>query len=332
MNPGRILVTGATGFLGRHLVPQLLANGRHLTLAVRNAGAAPAGWRDDERIGIVTTGPIERSENLDEAFAGVSTVVHLAGLAHVGHTRDLEASMMSASAEATERLARAAVDHKVAAFIHMSSLAAVTQNASSATIDDTTCNPAPTPYGRSKQEAERHVQALASKGIFAVSLRPPLIVAADAKGNWGALQRLAITGLPLPFASVGNRRSLIGIDTVARAVAHLSTGRWSPDRSGNYCLADRESVSLSRIVTALRRGMGLPPRLFPFPPAALHALARWVGRQQMAAGLLDNLEVDASRFQRVFDFSEQKSLINSIAESGAQYRRLRSRATMESAR
>ena len=134
-------------------------------------------------------------------------------------------------------------------------------------------------------------------------------------------QRLAATGLPLPFASVRNRRSLIGIRTLVEALDRLCTGRWPPDKSGNYCLADAESLSLPAIVTELRRGMGLPPRLFPCPPGVLKVLAAAANRQQMAAGLLGDLRVDAGRFQATFDFTPTQDLAASIAQSGMCYRR-----------
>lgn len=177
---GCLLITGATGFVGRHLVPHLLSMGRYLTLAVRTAEACPKSWRDDPRIRIVATGPIERTINLDRAFAGASGVIHLAGLAHVRHTSPSVDPFVAANATATERLASAAARHGVGTFIHISSLAAITRNASFSVVDDTTSDIAPTPYGRSKLAAEKHVLALGRKGIFAVSLRPPLVVGADA--------------------------------------------------------------------------------------------------------------------------------------------------------
>lgn len=316
-----ILITGATGFVGRHLVPRLLQDGHSVVLAVRSVEACPMGWRDDNRIRIVVTGPIETASNLDVALAGVSTVVHLAGLAHVPRSQRSEDRFILANATATERLVAAASDKGVGTFIHMSSLAVVTPNASPTVVDDSSDEGAVTPYGRSKRIAERHVLELAKTGTLAVSLRPPLVVGADARGNWALLQRLAATGLPLPFAGVDNRRSRIGVETLAQAVAHLSAKRWPTEKSGNYCIADAEPMPLPQIVALLRQGMGLAPRLFPFPPGILFGLARLVGRGQMAAGLLGNLVVDASRFRQTFNFSQEKSLTDSIRDSGADYRR-----------
>lgn len=332
MNTGRILITGATGFIGRHLVPHLLSAGHRLTLAVRNADAYPALWRNHADIRVVATGPLETTPNLGDVLVGVDRVIHLAGLAHIRHSHSTQGPFESANAIATARLAEAAADCTVATFVHMSSLAAITDNSSSLIVDDETDEEPVTPYGKSKRIAEKHVEALAGRGIFAVSLRPPLVVGADARGNWRALQRLAMTGLPLPFANVANCRSLVDIDTLVQALAHLTTSRWTPSLSGNYCVADKERVSLPRIVTALRTGMEMPPRLLSFPPGLLRTVLHLTRRRQMAAGLLGDLVVDSCRFRRVFNFSSEKDLICAIVDSGRQYRRLSGHETMENSR
>lgn len=312
---GRILVTGATGFVGRHLVAHLLSRQRPLTLAVRAAGACPPAWREDARIRIVETGPLESAGNLAEALADASTVVHLAGLAHAPHLDD--DAFMAANARATERLAAAAAASGVRAFVVLSSLAAVTENEADAVVDDATDAPADTAYGRSKRLAEGHALALTANGAFVACLRPPLIVGADAPGNWAALRRLAATGLPLPFSSVRNRRSLVGVGLLVRALAHLCEHQWPAEKSGCYCLAETEPLSLPAIVSELRAGMGMPPRLFPFPPAIIRTAALLAGRGRLAAGLLGDLEVDSSRFRRTFGFDEASDLRAVIRESGS---------------
>jgi UDP-glucose 4-epimerase len=317
------VITGATGFVGRHLVAHLAAAGRPMVLAVRSAAACPPPWRADPRIRIAETGPLETASGLETLLAGADMVVHLAGLAHVNGAAATEAAFMAANAGATQALALAAARAGTPAFIHLGSLAAITENASPALVDDDTDGEPQTAYGRSKRAAEAHVRELAGRGVFAVSLRPPLIVGAEAKGNWRALQRLAATGLPLPFARVGNARSMVGIATLTQAIAHLCARDWPGEASGDYCIADREALSLPEIVTALRRGMGLPPRLFPLPPALLSGTARLLGRERQAAGLLGTLRVDASRFRRTFGFTEPQGLTEAIEESGRASREAR---------
>lgn len=321
MKSDDILITGATGFVGRNLVPALLRDGRTLVLAVRDTENVVEAWRHDQRIRIVATGPIESATNLPETLAGVSTVVHLAGLAHVRHSETNDDPFVAANANATERLAQAAAECGVASFIHMSSVFAVTDNASPVTIHDETDFMPSTSYGRSKRMAEKHVLALAAAGMFGISLRPTLIIGVDAGGNWRALQRLAASGLPLPFASVRNRRSLVAVDSVVKVIAHLCARHWPHESSGSYNLADRGAISLPQIVTNLRSGMGMPPRLIPFPPSLIRSMAALLRQQGRVNGLLGNLEVDARRFAETFGFEEFPDVHESVRNIGSQYSR-----------
>ena len=89
-----------------------------------------------------------------------------------------------------------------------------------------------------------------------------------ARGNWALLQRLARSGLPLPFGSVDNRRTLIGADNLVSALFHVAN-QPNAGISGTYMVSDGETVSLRQILIALRDGMGIAPRLFNLPPSLL---------------------------------------------------------------
>jgi UDP-glucose 4-epimerase len=269
MPSGRIVVTGATGFIGRHLVERLARDGTPLTLVVRDPRKCPDAWQRHSRIDIVEAPDLTRPEALMPALEGASAVVHLAGLAHIARsdTAGAEAQFMQANTEVTATLVDAALRSGVSAFVNLSSLAAVTANAVEATINDRSDEPA-TPYGRSKRAAEEHVAALVARGVFAISLRPPLVVGAEARGNWALLQRLAHTGIPLPFASIANQRSFVSVGTLCDAIAVLTAQEWEARLSGNYCIADEERLSLPEVVRELRHGMGLSPHSANSPVAA----------------------------------------------------------------
>lgn len=317
MGKGRILITGSSGFVGRHLVAKLISAGRSVTLALRRRDAAQLRWQDNCAVRLIETGPIEDCASLKDAMSDVSTVIHLAGLAHVQN--GTESSFIAANSVATDRLAEAALKAGVGVFIHMSSLAAVTGNVSQRIINDQSPRMPVTPYGRSKCIAEDHVSALSQNGILAVSLRPALITGSDAGGNWGAFQRLAASGVPLPFANVENRRSLVSIETVIEAIMQLCLLKWPTTSSGAYCLADKGTVSLKQIVTELRRGMSLEPRLFPFPPGIISSAALLVGQKRRIEGMLGNLEVDADRFVTTFSFDRLPNVCDMVRQSGAAY-------------
>jgi len=320
MTREKLVVTGANGFVGRHLVDYLLQQELHLTLIAREARSLPVGWRGNDRITVVETGALETASNLDKALEGATTVLHLAGLAHVRSTPASAQLFETSNAVATKRLADAAAQAGVRSFVHLSSMATILGGAASDRIvDDATDEQPYSEYGRTKRMAEEHVSRLSEKGILAISLRPPLVIGPDAKGNWKSLQWLAATGLPLPFASVRNRRSLIDIGTLVRALHHLAAREWPVSKSGNYCIAGGRCLTLPEIVTLLRKGMAMQSRLFPFPPSFLRAAARLLNRRQQADALLGNLEIDDRRFREAFSFNDTQLLDDAIVESAMQF-------------
>lgn len=325
----QVVVTGATGFVGRHIVERLLEHGHAATLAVRDQAACPAEWQSDGRLKIVATGGLEDAPTLEAVLAGHHAVIHAAGLAHVAprDAAEAETAFMRANAEATGRLARAAKKAGISRFVHVSSLAAITPNAAEVVVDDATTGWRPqTAYGRSKLAAEEALEAERGE-MGAISLRPPLIVGSDAPGNWRSLQRLAASGLPLPFGSVANRRSLIGVDALADRIATLCSRVWPRESSGRYCVAEGLPVSLRDMITELRGGMDLPPRLFACPTPLMRTVLRATGRQRQAEGLFGDLVVDDGRFRRTFlsgDAREAEDLRATIRGAGTGYVQRRS--------
>jgi UDP-glucose 4-epimerase len=316
----RILVTGATGFIGRHTVPALLREYDGLRLCLRSAASCPPHWREDARIELCRIDDLA-ADDLDAAVAGVGAVVHLAGLATGPDAA--EGLFTRANVTTTERLAAAARQAGVSTFIHLSSIMAVTPNAAMAIVDDATPPQPANAYGRSKRLAEQALRRIARPDSLAISLRPPLVIGADAKGNWARLQAVAASGLPLPFASIDSPRSLVAVDFLAHVISRLCHGGLPAELSGEYCVAATLPATLPGMIRELRAGMSLRPRLFRCPPAMLLVLGRLSGLHQQVASLTAPLRVDASRLFAAFGIADDAPIGEAIRRSGAGYRALR---------
>ena len=285
MDRARILVTGASGFVGRNLIKALLAADERMRTAGREIKViAPAG------VDYVTvpdfSGPVDWTRVLE----GVDRVVHAAGIAHAGTGRYPAALYQRVNAAATGELARAAARAGVKRFVFLSSIRAQT-DANSERILTEKDLPQPTDdYGRSKLMAEAEIRA---SGVAHTILRPVVVYGPGAASNIATLLRLCALPVPLPLAAFTNRRSLLGIDNL---IAAIRFGLDSPAAADEtFIVADPQPLTLAEMVTAIRAGMRRAPALFPVPPSLIAAPLRLFGRQNLWDRLGGALVVDPAK-------------------------------------
>lgn len=307
----RILVTGSSGFVGRHLLLRLIADGHALNLASRTA-IEPAATAPN--VQTVAVGDIGPETDWRQALAGCDTVIHLAG--QTASTGPGDTACERVNALGTRRLTEQAAEAGASTFVFLSSVMAIANNWSPHVLTDATPSIATSPYGISKLHAEQHVAAFANEGRRGVSLRPPMIYGPGAKGNWRRLQQLAASGLPLPFGSVANRRTLVSVNNVVDAIARVvKLGPGAP--SGTYLVGDEDAVSLADIVRLLREGRHRPKRLLPVPPALLQMPLRLAGLNTIANSLFADLELDSSGFRTAFNWKPAERAADAIRMAGA---------------
>jgi nucleoside-diphosphate-sugar epimerase len=307
----RVLVTGATGFVGRALVRRLLADGRQLRAAVRPSAAALPPEVETAVVGDIGPGTDWRA-----ALAGVDAVVHLAARAHVVResSGNAHALYRSVNALGALRLAEAAAAAGVRRFVFLSSARVHGDRSAGAAFTESSPLLATDPYGRSKAEAERGLAALAAAGhLEPVILRPPLVYGPGARGNFARLVALVARGVPLPLGAVRNRRSLVFVgnlvDAIVRALDHAAAARET------FMVSDGEDVSTPELVRRIARALGRPVRLLPVPPTLLRLGGRLAGRSDDVARLLDNLVVDGTRIRERLDWRPPFTLDDGLARS-----------------
>jgi nucleoside-diphosphate-sugar epimerase len=280
----RVLITGASGFIGKKLVTALAKQGFDVRAAARDPSTIIAA-SEVERVAMPDLAqPVDWSPLLD----GVTHVVHLAGIAHAPGALpdDVYARI---NAEAVGDLA-AQARGKVERLVFMSSVRAQAGLSADRMLSEEDA-PKPTDaYGRTKLEAERR---LAESGVGYTVLRPVVVYGKGVKGNIASLATIAKTPMPLPFGGLDNRRSLLALDNLVSAIVHvLDTDAAAGE---TFLVADAEPITVADLVTAMREGMGRPPQLIRVPTGAVRQILKSFGREADWERVSGEFVVNASK-------------------------------------
>lgn len=294
----RVLVTGATGFVGRHLLPSLERAGHSLSLPLRDSGAEarlPRKIVPDERQTTVV-GSIDDQTDWSEALRDADAVIHLAARAHVLDERaEDEEAFMRVNAHGTSRLVEQSIQQGVRRFVLMSSIGAVTGSSESLVTLDTPCKPE-TPYGRSKLAAERAlVERCRSTTMTWTILRPTLVYGPGNPGNMDRLVSLVRRGLPLPLGSVTNRRSFTFIENLVDATKVALTHPNAADAV--FLLGDGEDLSTAELIGRIAELTGSRTRLISVPMPLLRSFARAADAVACTTGW--SLPIDSATLRRL---------------------------------
>jgi UDP-glucose 4-epimerase len=282
-----IALTGATGFIGSHLLHALTQRGYNVRVLLRRPTALPPNCTN------AVIGDLNRPVNMAAALSGVDTVIHTAGLTPM-MTGSPDDDFRQLNAAATANLAQAAQRAKVRRFIFLSSLRAQADVSAEAILTED-AEPQPTDaYGKSKLAAERE---LAKLEVDWAALRLASVIGSGMRGNMARLVKVARSPYPLPLGSLRAQRSLLSLENLVAAIEVVSTAP-APLRCP-LIVADPDPLDISQMITAVRLGLGRRAGLIPVPLGILEKSFRLAGRSDLYRRLAQPLVGSPARLVRL---------------------------------
>ena len=266
----RVLITGASGFVGRALTPALSNAGYAVRAAARDPSTIPSTV-----IHALPLPDLARPVDWRPLLADVDAVIHLAGLAHV--SKDIPDERYDAiNRIATKSLAlAAAMTPHIKRLIFVSSIRAQTGPSSDHVLTEDDVAAPTDAYGRSKLAAEAFVRGY---GVPATILRPVVIYGPEARANVAQLMKIAALPFPLPFGAFRNKRSMLALANMVSAIQFVLEHDKTVGQT--YVVADQTPVSLADMIALMRKASNRTPRLISVPPD-------WIGRALRASGQPD---------------------------------------------
>ena len=313
-----VLVTGATGFVGRHICRRLAAGGYRVRVALRNPGPLPEGATD-----AVVVGEIGSQTDWSQALEGVDHVVHAAARVHATDATEASAAICTeTNVLGTRALALAAARLCVKRFILMSSV-----KVNGEETRDTAYTPFDIPhpqgaYARSKLLAEQVVAqtCAASEMEFAI-IRPPLVYGPGVRANFLKLMNWVADGYPLPFGAIFNQRSFVSVwnlaDMLERSLSNPAAA------NGIWMVSDGEDMSTAELVRRIAVALERPARIFPMPHILLKFGGRLTGTGDAVRKLCGSLRVDLSHTIELLGWDPPMSVNAALGKTADWYRSAR---------
>lgn len=300
---GMTLVTGASGFVGSHLMEEMTRRG----LPVRGVTRAAAP-------GLVTIPSYGNEVDWSKCLEGVDAVVHLAARVHVMRetASDPLSQFREANVTAAVNLARQAAAAGIRRFVFVSSIKVNGERTMPGKPFTTNDPPNPQdPYGISKAEAEAALMALGREtGMEITIVRPPLVYGPGVRGNLQSLMKWAASGLPSIFAAVKNERSFVHVDNLCDLLLRVLD---HPEAANQvFLVSDGHDLSTNDLLQLLTNAAGRSPRSIAVPTAVLLGIGVVLRKQTTVARLTENLQVDVRHTCDALSWKPPLSLVETM--------------------
>ncbi|MDJ0578514.1 NAD-dependent epimerase/dehydratase family protein [Crocosphaera sp.] len=318
----RILITGAAGFIGSHLLFRLRKENYHIAVATRkNSSQFP------DHVTVLNVGDIDGFTNWKKALKNIDIVIHLAGRAHILNEQNYnpEAEFLKVNVEGTKNLVNQSIQVGVKHFIFMSSIGAMTTLSNQPLTENSLCNP-DTSYGKSKLKAEENLIELASQSSMSYTiLRPNLVYGKGNPGNMERLVKLIKKEKPLPFGLIKNNRSFIYVgnlvDSIVTCITHPQA------RNQIFLVSDGQDISTPELIKQIAQNLHCRCQLLPISPTIL----KWLGyfgdiiesitgksapvNSSTIERLLGSLIVDSSKIREILNWQPPYTIEQGLKET-----------------
>ncbi|HEX7034728.1 MAG TPA: NAD-dependent epimerase/dehydratase family protein [Pseudomonadales bacterium] len=299
------LVTGAGGFIGRHLTRHLERMGQR----VRRVSSQPD---------VATEAGVDLLDfdesRLARVLEGVDVVHFLAGIAHeVLAARDPD-GLQRVNVTAPRVWLRAADRAGVAQFVWLSSIKVLGDRSERPFSPEDPYRPGD-PYAASKVEAEQRLLDEPLRTTALAVVRPPLVYGPGTRSSFAPLLRLADSPWPLPFGAARAPRSLVAVGNLNDLLVRLGQGG-----SGIFHVADGEDLTVSGLIGELRRAFGRPSRQVDVPPAWIRRALVLAGQGRIAQRLFEPLQVDIEATRQRLGWSPPVTVAEALREMAEWFR------------
>ncbi|MDH5408817.1 MAG: SDR family oxidoreductase [Gammaproteobacteria bacterium] len=304
-----ILVTGATGFIGRRLLAYLYQHGHKTRAAIRRPSSAADVPGDS-----VVVGEIDADTDWSRALGETEVIVHLAARVHVMHETEDDplTAFRKVNTEGTIKLAESAAAAGVKRLVYLSSIKVNGEETHGQAFKASDESNIPTdPYGQSKWETEQALKEVSKRtGLELVIIRPPLVYGPGVKANFLSLIKLIKSGLPLPLGSIKNRRTMVALDNLVDLIKLCCE---HPAAAGRVFLAaDDESVSTAELLEKIAQAFGKKPHLISIPEKLMSLMTKLIGKKEVWRRLAGSLEVDNSEAKQLLGWQPVTSMSDEL--------------------